>query len=111
MSLNTISIAGNLGDDPVVNYSGSTGEPVANFDLAFNCGKDKTGWIRCCAFKKTAEIVERFLHKGARVAITGSLSENSWVTDDNQKRKTTEIIVHNVEFIKTDGRGFENGQN
>jgi len=29
--LNQIVLSGNLGDDPIVNYSGKTGEPVANF--------------------------------------------------------------------------------
>ena len=64
--LNQIVLTGNLGDDPVIHYSGNTGEPVANFDLAFYCGKDKdgtkrTGWIRCVCFKKTAEITETHL--------------------------------------------------
>lgn len=116
MSLNQICITGNLGDDPTIHYSGNSGEPVANFDLAFYCGKDKngntrTGWIRCVCFKKTAEITERHLHKGARIAIVGNLDENVWTNDDNQKRKNHQVIVHAVEFIKTDGRGFEDGQN
>ena len=109
--INQICIIGNLGDDPVVHYSGNTGEPVANFDLAFYCGKDKTGWIRCVCFKKTAEIAETHLHKGARIAVVGNLDENVWTNDDNQKRKNHQIIVNSIEFVKTDGRGFDNGEN
>ena len=111
--LNQVILTGNLGEDPKVNYSGKTGEPVANFDLAFYCGTNKDGskkigWIRCVCFKKTAEITEQFLHKGARIAIVGSLDENNWTTDDKKKRKNHQVIVNSIEFIKTDGRGFEN---
>ena len=113
--LNQVILTGNLGEDPKVNYSGKTGEPVANFDLAFYCGKDKdgnkkTGWIRCVCFKKCAENCEKFLHKGARIAIAGNLDENVWTNDDNQTRKNHQVIVHTIEFIKTDGRGFENNE-
>ena len=110
--LNQIVLTGNLGEDPKVNYSGKTGEPVANFDLAFSCGTNKDGskkigWIRCVCFKKTAEITEQFLHKGVRIAIVGSLDENNWIADDKKKRKNHQVIVNSIEFIKTDGRGFE----
>ena len=110
MSINIITLAGNLGDDPTVHYSGTTGEPVANFDLAFRCGKEKTGWIRCVCFRKLAEITENYLHKGARIAVVGSLDENTWTTDDDQKRKTMQVICNSIEFIKTDKRGFKEGQ-
>ena len=115
MSLNQIVLTGNLGDDPEVFYSSQSGEPVTNFDLAFHRGKDKngenkTGWIRCVAFRKTAEVVEQFLHKGARIAVTGCIDENVWVNEENQKRKNHQIIVNSIEFIKTDGRVFENGE-
>ena len=114
--LNQICITGNLGDDPEIFYASQSGEPVANFSIAFSCGKDKdgskkTGWIRCVCFKRVAEICERHLHKGARIAIVGSLSENSWTNDEGKNFKNHQIIVNTIEFIKTDGRGFADGQN
>ena len=111
MSINNLILTGNLGDDPAIHYAASSGEPVANFDLAYYCGKGKdgtkrTGWIRCVAFRKTAELAEQHLHKGARITVVGSLDENSWTDDNNNKRKNHQIILHGIEFIKTDGRGF-----
>jgi single-strand DNA-binding protein len=101
--LNQIVLTGNLGDDPVIHYSGNTGDPVANFDLAFYCGKDRdgnkrTGWIRCVCFKKTAEITESHLQKGARIAVVGSLDENVWTNDDNQTRKKDRLVVVTVKY-------------
>jgi len=108
--LNQIIIAGNLGKDPEMFYS-SEGNAIASFSLAFRGSKkDKTGWLKVTAFGKLAEIVEKYLHKGARVAVSGILDSNKWKTDDGQNRTSFKIIANNLEFIKTDGRGFENGQ-
>lgn len=43
--LNSTILIGNLGADPEVFYSPSSGEPVSRFNLAFNSGKDKTSWV------------------------------------------------------------------
>lgn len=75
--LNQIVLTGNLGGDPELNYYGE-GEPVASFNLAFNSSKKKTGWIKVTCFKKLAEIAEKYLHKGARVAVVGTLDQRKW---------------------------------
>ena len=105
---NIIVLTGNLGDDPKIHYS-SDGKPVAKFDLAFRSGKQKTGWVKVVCFQKIAESVEQHLHKGARITVTGALDKESWETESGEKRSTFQVIGNGVEFIKTDGRGFENG--
>jgi len=57
-----------------------------------------------------AEIAEKYLHKGARIGIVGTLHENKWETDEGVKRTSIQLIANSLEFIKTDGRGFEEGQ-
>ncbi len=107
--LNQVVVTGNLGADPEVFYS-SEGNPVSSFSLAFRSGKNKTGWIKVVCFKRLAEIAERHLHKGARVAILGTLDQEKWETDDGQSRSSFKLIANTLEFIKTDGRGFEERQ-
>jgi single-strand DNA-binding protein len=107
--LNLTILTGNLGADPEIFYS-SEGNPVANFSLAFRSGKDKTGWIKVVAFKKMAEIVEKYLHKGARIGIIATLDQQKWETDEGLSRSSFQLIANSIEFIKTDGRGFEEGQ-
>ena len=85
--LNSVVLAGNLGGDPEVFYSQS-GEPVANFNLAFRAGKKKTGWIRVTAFNKLAEITEKHLHKGARIAVSGSLDHHKWESECYRRNRT-----------------------
>ena len=70
--LNSVVLAGNLGNDPDIHFN-SEGEPIASFNLAFRASKQKTGWIRVTAFSKLAEITEKHLHKGAKIAVSGVL--------------------------------------
>jgi single-strand DNA-binding protein len=108
--LNQIVLTGNLGADPEVFYS-SEGNPVASFSLAFHSSKKKTGWIKVTCFQRLAEVAEKYLHKGARIAIIGTLDQNKWETDEGQTRSTLQCLANSLEFIKTDGRGFnEEGQ-
>ncbi len=105
--MNTVIISGNLGNDPEIYYP-SSGDPIASFNLAVKSGRDKTSWIKVTAFKKMAEICQTYLHKGAKVIVNGSLDQEKWESN-GENRSNIKIIAFNIEFIKTDGRGFEGG--
>ena len=105
--INSAIVIGHLGQDPEVFYS-KDGDPIASFNIAIKSGKDKTSWIKVTAFKKLAEICETYLHKGAKVIVNGSLDPEPW-QKDGENRSNIKIIAFNIEFMKTDGRGFENG--
>ena len=79
--LNNCLLTGNLGADPEVFYS-SEGDPIATFNLAFRSSKKKTNWIKITCFNKLAEIVEKHLHRGARIGIIGTLDQQKWETDE-----------------------------
>jgi len=104
--LNQTILTGNLGQDPETFFT-SEGDPIAKFSLAFKSSKKKTGWIQVVCFKRLAEITDKYLHSGARVAIIGTLDENKWETDEGVKRSSFQLICNSLEFIRTDGRGFE----
>jgi single-strand DNA-binding protein len=106
--LNRVVLAGNLGADPEISFYGDEGKPVASFSLAFNSSKKKTGWIKVTCFNRLAEIAEKYLHKGARIAVCGSLEQRKW-EDDGITKSAFSIVCSSLEFIKTDGRGF-NGE-
>jgi single-strand DNA-binding protein len=105
--LNHCVLTGNLGQDPEIRYFGDHhDQPVASFNLAFQAGKNRTGWIRVVGFQRLAEPIARHLHQGARVAVAGVLDQHQWETADGQTRNGFQLIARSVEFIKTDGRGF-----
>jgi len=107
--MNLCILTGNLGNDPEFFYS-SNGDPIATFNLAFKSGKDKTSWVKVTTFSSTAEVCEKYLHKGARIIVNGSLHQDKWESDDGEKRSAMKVIANRIEFIKTDGRGLESKQ-
>ncbi len=107
--MNSVNLIGNLGQDPESFFT-NDGTQIVNFSLAFmSTKKDKTNWIKVVCFQKQAELAEKYLHKGARLAVNGRLDQNKWVDDNNQTRSMIRLIANQITFIKTDGRGFENG--
>jgi single-strand DNA-binding protein len=105
--MNIVILSGNLGDDPESRYS-SEGMHIAQFSMAFTSSKNKTGWIKVTCFDKIADVAVNHLHKGAKIAVTGALDQEKWTTDNNETRTATKLIARGIDFIKTDGRGFDN---
>ena len=81
-SVNKVILVGNLGKDPEVRRM-TSGEPVVSFSVATSetwrdksSGerKEKTEWHRVVVFNKNlAEVAEKYLRKGSKVYIEGSL--------------------------------------
>ena len=107
--LNSVVLAGNLGNDPDIHFN-SEGEPIASLTLLFGQAKRKPAGLRLLAFNRLSEICEKHLHKGAKIAVSGVLDHSQWETNEGAKRSAIQMIANNIEFIKTDGRGFEEGQ-
>lgn len=105
-SLNKVMIIGNLGSDPELKTVGDS--QVANFSVATSetykdgsgNSQEKTEWHRIVAWGKQAELAGRFLSKGRKVFLEGSLQTRSW--DDKtsgQKRYMTEIKAYKITFL------------
>ena len=101
--MNSVSLIGRLTKDPDVRYTTNTQMAIANFSIAINNGKDKSGndvvdypQIRC--FGKTAELVERYLAKGRLIGITGRISTGSY-EKEGVKHFFTYVIADRVEFL------------
>ena len=100
---NSVQLIGNLGMNPEVKTleSGST---LAKFSIATseryknNKGEqvNDTTWHNVVAWGKTAEIAEKYLKKGAQVAVEGKLTCRSYEAKDGTKRYVTEILVNEI---------------
>src|SRR5271166_1838229 len=101
-SVNKVIIIGNLGKDPEVR-SMQTGDRVANLSIATSEtwkdrssgeSKEKTEWHRVTIFNEHAiGVVERFLKKGDRVYVEGSLQTRKWTDQQGAEKYSTEIVV------------------
>jgi single-strand DNA-binding protein len=103
-SVNKVILLGNVGKDPeikaaqsgvmVVNFSIATTDRVKDQSGNWN---DRTEWHNLVAFKRTAEIIRDYVHKGSKLYIEGKLVTRSWDDKDTGKKAyRTEIIVNDV---------------
>lgn len=106
MSINRVTITGNLTRDPDLR-STAGGMPVLGFGVAVNDRRknqqtgeweDYPNFIDCTMFGARAQSVSRFLSKGSKVAIEGKLRWSQWERD-GQKRSKIEVIVDEIEFM------------
>lgn len=55
-------------------------------------------FIDVVAWRKTAEFISKYFHKGSMIAVKGSIQTRNWEDKNGSKRKTTEIIAETVSF-------------
>lgn len=119
-SVNKVILVGNLGRDPEVRFS-QDGKKIVNFSIATteswkdkNTGekREKTEWHRIVVFSEgLAGIAERFLKKGSKVYIEGSLQTRKWTGNDGVEKYSTEVVLQgfNSTLTMLDGRGDSGG--
>ncbi len=119
-SVNKVILVGNLGKDPE-SRSFQNGGKVVNFTLATSetwndrgSGerKEKTEWHNVVIRnEKLGEIAERYLKKGAKVYIEGSIQSRKYQDQSGQEKYITEVIVgpFRGELTMLSGRGEEGG--
>ncbi len=119
-SVNKVILVGNLGKDPEVRRMQS-GDPVVNLSLATSESwrdkssgerKEKTEWHRVVIFNKNlAEVAEKYLHKGSKVYVEGSLQTRKWTDKDGAEKYSTEIVLQNFrgELTMLDSKGEGGG--
>lgn len=94
---------GNLAADPESRTTQS-GIAQASFRLAVQRrfanqqGQREADFFQIVCWRQTAEFAARFLSKGRKVAVEGSLQTRSYDAQDGSKRYVTEVIADNVEF-------------
>jgi single-strand DNA-binding protein len=100
--INTVCIAGYLGQAPELSCVGSEQKEVANFSVAVKGYGDKTTWVKCVAWGKLALFCGTYLKKGAFVVLHGRLEQETWEEPDGTKRSILKVIADAVESPKKD---------
>ena len=97
--VNKVILVGNLGDEPVIRYTGD-GKAIANLRVATSESwtdkegnkQERTEWHKVSVFDKLAEICKTYLHKGSKVFLEGKLQTRSWDKDGVQQY-STEVVL------------------
>ena len=109
--MNRVILIGNVGNDPTIKTF-ENGDKQAQFSLATNKTwkndkgekQSKTQWHNIVVNgTKRVDVVEKFIHKGDKLAIEGELSYRSYEKSDGGNEPTkvyiTEIKTNNFEFL------------
>ena len=103
-SYNKVFLLGNLTRDVELKYL-SSGTAVADFGLAVNerigsgdNAKEKTMFIDCTCFGRTAEVANEYLAKGSQVFIDGRIDFSTWESD-GQKRSKHGVVVDKLQML------------
>lgn len=108
MSINSVSISGNLGRDPELRVT-PTGTSVLSLSVAVNDRvrdqqtgewRDRANWVDVVVFGSRADAIAPFLAKGSKVAVSGRLRWSQW--QDKQtgtNRSKLEVIADEVVFL------------
>jgi single-strand DNA-binding protein len=119
-SVNKVILVGNLGKDPEIRTLQS-GTKVANLSVATSESwndrqtgerKERTEWHRVVIFNdRLADIAERFLRKGRKVYLEGSLETRKYTDQSGQEKYTTEVVLRNFrgELTLLDSAGGSEG--
>ena len=106
MSINTVTISGNLTREPELRKT-SAGLPVMQMNVAVNDRRknpntdeweDHPNYVDCTLFGSRADHIIEYLEKGSKVAVEGKLRWSQW-EKDGIKRSKLEVVANEVEFI------------
>lgn len=90
--INKIFLLGNAGKDPNFSIT-ENGKSYCRVSVATNENKDKATWHNLVAWEKSAEMMRDYVHAGDTIYVEGRVQYGEFVNRDNQKVKTTDIIV------------------
>ena len=100
--MNKVILIGNLANDPEP-FTTQSGISRSTFRIAVQRrfanaqGVREADFFTIVAWRQTADFCNRYLSKGRRVAVEGSIQNRSYDAQDGSKRYVTEVIADNIE--------------
>src|SRR5690348_14026131 len=100
-SVNKVTLVGNLARDPEARTT-QAGDKIVTMTVATNetwknaAGEkqERAEFHRVVIFNdRIADVAERFLRKGRKVYVEGSLQTRKWTDQSGQERYSTEVVI------------------
>ena len=111
-TINKVELLGRVGTDPEMRYT-PNGTAVTQLRLATDRrrsnGDTEADWHTVICWSKQAEAVNNYVAKGNRIYVAGRLVQNSWESDDGQRRSKTEVHASEVVFLDSNHNGNGTG--
>lgn len=103
--MNKIILVGRLTKDPEL--SATQNSSYVRFNLAVDRRFKRDGdevtadFPSCIAWRKTAEFIDKYFHKGMKLGLVGRIQTGSYTNRDGQKVYTTDVVAEEVEFVES----------
>ena len=100
--MNKVILMGRLTRDPEIQNTANE-LSFTNFSIAVNRrfakeGQQQADFINCTAWRKTAEFISNYFHKGSMIAVVGQLRSRSWDGQDGKKQYAMDVVVDEAYF-------------
>ena len=101
--MNSLHIIGNLTRDPELRTT-PQGISVCTFTVAVNRRQKKEGqpeadFFRVTVWREMGENCAKYLSKGRKVAVEGSVSVSTYTGSDGKTRANLDVLARDVEFL------------
>ena len=102
-SFNKVIIGGRLTADVELKQT-QGGNSVCSFSIAVNRKpakeqEQKADFIKCTAWRQTAEFISRYFKKGSSICVVGSIQTRTWKDNNGYARETVEVLVDEAMFV------------
>ena len=103
--LNSVALTGRLTKDVDLRYTQS-GTAVGSFTIAVDRqfrsanGNRETDFISCAIWRKSAENLAKFTHKGSLIGVEGHVQTRTYDNAQGNKVYVTEVIVDNFALLE-----------
>ncbi len=112
--MNKVFLIGNLTRDPELR-SLPSGDSVCTFTIAVNrrrrsnaeAGQVEADFFRINAWRQLGENCSRYLAKGRKVSVVGTVSASAYIGNDGQARASLDVQADDVEFLTPRGEQGE----
>ena len=106
--MNSLTIIGNVVRDPELRTT-PKGATVCSFTVAVNRRKSQqeADFFRVSAWNKLGEVCNKYLAKGRKVAVIGSVSVSVYQGRDGKAYANLEVMASDVEFLSARTEGAE----
>jgi len=106
--MNKVILMGRLTRDPEIRYSGGDNSlAIARFSIAVDRRFKRQGdqadadFFNCTAFGRQAEFVEKYLHQGTKILLSGRVQNDNYTNREGQKVYSVQIIAEEIEFAES----------
>lgn len=102
--MNKVILMGRLTRKPDISWN-EEDLCIARFTLAVDRrfkreGQQGADFVGCVAFGKSAELVDKWMDQGTKIALEGRIQTGSYIKTDGTKVYTTEVVAENMEFAE-----------